>query len=206
MGKRSDFPRKNNDFYPTPMSAVLPLLDELRPETVFDEPCAGDGSLVRHLEQHGHHCLKASDIEQRLPRSYIRGGVDALEIQHSDAMMFITNPPWSRKIMHPMIMHLAAIRPAWLLIDAGWFHTQQSAPFMEFCRKIVSIGRVKWIEGSKHTGKDDCVWALFDRRYEKIPQQTIFQGRQIKHQVIITDEEREAAIDCGEGDQFGMGA
>ena len=31
MGKRSDFPRKNNDFYATPMSAVLPLLDELRP-------------------------------------------------------------------------------------------------------------------------------------------------------------------------------
>jgi hypothetical protein len=104
-----------------------------------------------------------------------------------------------------MIMHLAAIRPTWLLIDAGWFHTQQSAAFMEFCRKIISIGRVKWIEGSKHTGKDDCVWALFDRRYEKIPQQTIFQGRQVK-QVIITDEEREAAIDCGEGDQFGMGA
>tara|TARA_R100001594_G_scaffold5669_1_gene17190 strand:- start:155 stop:694 length:540 start_codon:yes stop_codon:yes gene_type:complete len=177
MGKRSDFPRRNNDFYPTPEQAVLPLLDELRPETVFDEPCAGDGSLVRHLEKHGHHCLKASDIEVVIPRSYVRGGVDALEIQHSDAMFFITNPPWTRPILHDMILHLSALRPAWLLIDAGWIHTKQSAPYMEFCLKIISIGRVKWIEGSKHTGKDDCVWALFDRRYESIPHPTLFKGR-----------------------------
>jgi hypothetical protein len=27
---------------------------------------------------------------------------------------------------------------------------------------IVSVGRVKWIEGSKNTGKDNCAWYLFD--------------------------------------------
>ena len=170
MGKRSDYPRRERDFYPTPESAVLPLLDELRPETVFDEPCCGDGSLVRALENHGHHCLKASDIET---------GGDALEIQHSDAMCFITNPPWSRPILHDMILHLSKLRPTWLLIDAGWMHTKQSIQFMDYCLKIVSIGRVKWIEGSKHTGKDDCVWMHFDHRYKTLSHPIMFKARSL---------------------------
>ena len=149
MGKRSDYPRRERDFYPTPESAVLPLLDELRPETVFDEPCCGDGSLVRALES------------------------------HSDAMCFITNPPWSRPILHDMILHLSKLRPTWLLIDAGWMHTKQSIQFMDYCLKIVSIGRVKWIEGSKHTGKDDCVWMHFDHRYKTLSHPIMFKARSL---------------------------
>ena len=33
---------------------------------------------------------------------------------------------------------------------------------MTYCSKIVSVGRVKWIEGSKGVGKDNCAWYLFD--------------------------------------------
>ena len=29
--------------------------------------------------------------------------------------------------------------------------------------RIVSVGRVKWIAGSKFTGKDNAAWYLFDR-------------------------------------------
>ena len=32
---------------------------------------------------------------------------------------------------------------------------------MKRCRKVVSVGRLKWIPGSKHTGKDNCAWYLF---------------------------------------------
>ena len=67
MGRRSDFPRIPRDAYPTPVKAVLPLLPFLAPATRFIEPCAGDGALSRHLEQHAHVCLSAFDIEPRNP-------------------------------------------------------------------------------------------------------------------------------------------
>ena len=35
-------------------------------------------------------------------------------------------------------------------------------------KKIVSIGRVKWIPGTKSVGKDNCCWYLFDRYYDGV--------------------------------------
>ena len=50
MGKRSDFERKPRDFYPTPIEAVEPLVEHLPKTFDFAEPCAGDGTLVNHIE------------------------------------------------------------------------------------------------------------------------------------------------------------
>ena len=58
--------------------------------------------------------------------------------------------------MHGLIAHFQNIAPTWLLLDADWKQTRQAAPFLPHCSDIVAIGRVKWIEGSKHTGKDNC--------------------------------------------------
>ena len=46
MGKRSNFERREADFYPTPRAAVLPLIPHLRGSGIrtFAEPCAGDGA------------------------------------------------------------------------------------------------------------------------------------------------------------------
>ena len=44
---------------------------------------------------------------------------------------------------------------------ADWLHTQQSRPFLPLLRKVVSVGRVKWIPDSKMTGKENCAWHLF---------------------------------------------
>lgn len=159
MGKRSSFERVPRDFYPTPREAVLPLLPHLAPGTVFVEPCAGDGALVDHLESAGHRCGIASDIEPR--RSDITPG-DALNALWANVDCIITNPPWSRDVLHPMITHFAAQGATWLLFDADWMHTKQSAPYMPLLRKIVSVGRVKWIPDSPFTGKDNCCWYLFD--------------------------------------------
>jgi len=160
MGKRSDFKRVERDFYPTPMEAVLPLLPHLKPTTLFVEPCAGNGALMEHLEEHGHLCTDAFDIEPQ--RDGIRQ-VDALsDWNHAIGNVIITNPPWDRKILHPMIENFRLKMPTWLLFDADWMHTRQSAPFMPYCKKIVSVGRVKWIPDSKMTGKDNCAWYYFD--------------------------------------------
>jgi hypothetical protein len=160
MGKRSSFERVPRDFYPTPYEAVVPLLPHLREGTVFCEPCGGDGALIHHLERNGHHCWLAWDIQPR--GSGISVG-DALIELASGGDLYITNPPWSRDILHPLIAHLSAHKPTWLLFDADWMHTRQSAPFMPYLRKIVSVGRVKWIPDSPFTGKDNCCWYLFDQ-------------------------------------------
>ena len=171
MGKRSDFERREQDFYPTPYAAVLPLLPHLAPGTFFHEPCAGDGDLVRHLERNGHVCSQSGDIST---------GQDALHIHDTQGEVIITNPPWDRKILHSLIDSLPQLAPTWLLFDADWVHTRQSEPFMHNCRKIVSVGRVKWIPGSKMTGKDNCAWYLFEQKNDwrpKVTDHALFYGR-----------------------------
>lgn len=160
MGKRSSFGRIERDFYPTPYEAVVPLLPLLATHTRFAEPCAGNGALINHLQRAGHACVEASDIEPHADGIIARSFFD---IEETSADCFITNPPWERWLLHSAIEQLSSIAPTWLLFDADWMHTRQSAPFMPFCRKIVSVGRVKWIPDSKMTGKDNCAWYLFDR-------------------------------------------
>ncbi len=169
MGKRSDFKRRPMDFYATPEEAVLPLLPYLPANTKFCEPCAGEGHLIRHLEKHGHQCVIAFDVDPEKPYPVL----DArnMEKQHfHDAGYIITNPPWSRPILHNLIDRFANLTPTWLLFDADWMFTKQSTPFMYYCRMIVAVGRVKWIEGSKNTGKDNCAWYLFGPNPKPMPE------------------------------------
>lgn len=161
MGKRSNFERVPRDFYPTPYEAVVPLVQHLVGIESFAEPCAGDGSLIRHLNGFGYSCGDAFDITPQDARVRIADATIEQIRQHADCI--ITNPPWSRDVLHPIIENLSRQLPTWLLFDADWMHTRQSAPFMPYLRKIVSVGRVKWIPDSKMTGKDNCCWYLFDQ-------------------------------------------
>jgi hypothetical protein len=177
VGKRSDYVRVERDFYPTPIAAVEPLIPHLPYAFDYVEPCAGDGRLVQHITEltSGHgECLFQSDIEPRA--SHIKEA-DALDLDFGAYGVMdycITNPPWDRKILHPFIERWLDICPTWLLFDADWMHTKQSAMYMTYCTKVVSVGRVKWIEGSKSVGKDNCAWYLFDGMADA---KTEFYGR-----------------------------
>jgi hypothetical protein len=161
MGKRSNFERREADFYPTPRAAVVPLIPYLCGIRSFAEPCSGDGDLVRHLESFGLHCDWRGDI---------RSGQDALAVDSYGAVdAIITNPPYTREVMHRMIVHFSRIAPTWLLLESDWAQTKQASPFMTSCSDIVAIGRVKWIEGSKNTGKDNYGWFRFDVKHTAGP-------------------------------------
>ena len=71
-----------------------------------------------------------------------------------------------------MIEHFSNLIPTWLLFDADWMHTKQSRPYLQYLHKVVSVGRIKWFGNT--TGKDNCVWYLFDRTNKK---PTEFHGR-----------------------------
>ena len=140
-------------------------------------------SLVRHLEKHGHSCYFASDLEPQDEPVDIAGAMVSHKAITADALtlttplqgadVIITNTPWSRHILHPMIEHFRKHKRAWILLDAGWMFTKQSADYMGYCSKVVAVGRLRWIADTKMTGKDDCVWLCM----EQTRCETIFIGR-----------------------------
>lgn len=155
MGKRSGFARRPQDAYDTPDKAVDFLMPFLHGVKVFAEPCVGNYCLSNSLVKRGLKLGVAGDIKT---------GSDALKIDWAAYSInaIITNPPWTREILHPMIEHFQRCVPTWLLFDADWAHTIQAGPYLDTCSAIVSVGRLRWIEGSKHTGKDNAAWYRFD--------------------------------------------
>ena len=144
MGKRSNFERRDADFYPTPLAAVVPLIPHLNGIRTFAEPCCGDGALVRHLEGNGLRCIYKGDIST---------GQDALALDtYGDADVIITNPPYTREPMHRLIAHFQEIAPTWRLIDCNWSATQaggkvhaallghrDASPAVEDCGRAASL-------------------------------------------------------------------
>jgi hypothetical protein len=183
MGKRSNFERIENDAYFTPFSAVPPLIPHLEKCVKFLEPCAGAGDLINHLEKFGHICEAACDLE---PQAKGIVKANALEYDFRTFPTFqeidyiITNPPWERELLNPMIERFMEFAPTWLLFDADWPYTIQKEAakktgcklvpeLLKHCKKIVPIGRVKWIPNSKSQGKENCAWYLFDKNHTTYP-------------------------------------
>jgi len=126
----------------------------------YGAPFAGEGDLIKHLEGHAH-CVWASDIRPQEDHRIFQA--DAFEVDIGDVEEIIDNPPWTRKILHKAIIHFSDQVPCWFLFDAAWAFTKQAGPFMNRCRKIVATPRLKWMPGTKWTGKDDSAWYRFDR-------------------------------------------
>lgn len=156
MSKRTPgLPQRERDEWTTPAIAAAPLLRILEPSTRFIQPCAGPGELIGHLEQAGHQCAGAFDLptDARIARYPI--GTD---------VVFIANPPWRRRFEpHKIIANLRDQAPLWALIYSDWLFNARSTPFLSRLRAIVSIGRVKWVEGSESGGFENACWCLFDR-------------------------------------------
>ena len=121
MGKRSNYERRPRDFYPTPIAAVEPLIPHLPYTFEYIEPCAGDGRLIDHIDEltgGAGTLLVATDIEPRrsdiLPANALQLEVD----QYDPETYIITNPPWDRMLLHPMIEKFMHTCKTWLLFDA----------------------------------------------------------------------------------------
>jgi len=158
VGKRSTFERRANDAYDTWDARALPPLLRLLPVGSFVEPCAGNGTLIDAMEACGHRCVQAFDVE---PRRHDIERADATTAKVADGSRVVTNPPWSRPLLHAIIENLAPQAETWLLFDAGWAFTRQAAPLLRHCHRIVVVGRLRWIAGTKFDAQDDCAWYHF---------------------------------------------
>jgi len=155
MSKRTSgkFKKIDKDKYMTWDSrAAYPLLDYYKARHIaYYEPCAGEGDLIKILD--GFWCMGCSDSE-----------LDARTHKYdTNAEFFITNPPWTRSLLHPIIENLRSQKPTWLLFDADWMHTQQAIPYLKYCKTIISVGRIKWIPGTTMDGYDNIAWYLFGK-------------------------------------------
>lgn len=165
MGRRSQFDRLPRDYYrtidPRAVAALKPFITK---GSTFVEPCAGDGILTDQLvENLGLRCVGEFDIEPDNDRIIQKDALTITKEDVKDADLIISNPPWDRKLLHPMIEHFAKLKPTWLLFDHEWSQTLQSKLLMkEYCVEIVAIGRLKWIEKTTMQSKDSCSWYKFD--------------------------------------------
>lgn len=188
MGKYSDMERMPRDWYPTPEKAtrpIYPLLSFYGKPLRFIEPCWGNGVLQRNIEANtSASCVYASDIApiiEPMTRSLSRhehkiATHDVLISEdewkaiadETQADIFITNPPWlntkeSGYLLNSLIQRLSAVRPTWLLLKGAYLWNLRSANQIAICTEIVPIGRVKWIEGTDQSGKEDSAWFKFDQ-------------------------------------------
>ena len=168
MGKRSTFKRRERDFYPTPKSAVRPLMGHLPPTFSYWEPCAGNGALAQHIEDLAEGDITAylTDIE---PQADFIKQFDVFDIEaiFNGIDYFITNPPWPQKQGQPttaIIDRLSFMRPTWMLLSSDFAHNGYFRALAPYCSKIVSVGRVSWMENGT-AGKDNAAWYLFDQKH-----------------------------------------
>lgn len=172
MSKRidTDSAKTNaSNFWPTPPDAVVPLVPELRldlpavPNRYFIEPCAGDGALVKALRVHGIICKVAFDNAPRDPD--VRLG-DAAKVDWGETapdeipLPVVTNPPWARHLLEPILANLIGTRVVWLLLPLDMAANLWTNPYMRYVNRIVPLGRVSWL-GNGKAGMENSMWARF---------------------------------------------
>jgi hypothetical protein len=174
MAKRGQgkFERNARDLYKTPRKALLGLLPHLpKHDFTFIEPCAADGRLAQFImnEAPQSDCYFKTDIHP-LSSDVAKCDIHKLVEEYADycrgADMFITNPPFVWEIAEYILRELPKIRPTWLLIPLDWLANVRMAEHLEHCHKVVPVGRVKWIEGSKHSSAENFAFFLFDQSRE----------------------------------------
>jgi hypothetical protein len=154
---RSEHKPRPNDFYATPISAILPLLPFLNGVRTFAEPCAGAGDLMVALEAAGLRCTYAGDVAW---------GMDALATaDYGGAEVIVTNPPFSlarQPLLRRMMAHFPRIAPTWLLLPADFACNIWFASFLPACTDLVPIGRVKWLPGTPSGSVENFAWFRFE--------------------------------------------
>jgi hypothetical protein len=176
MSKRTLTPSASTNpqnYWPTPPVATLPLyrstqfqMDMLTSRNRFVEPCAGDGRLKNVLVDKGLCCVAAIDINPR--RGDIGVGDAASLIGLAPHIPVVTNPPWARKLLEPILSNLLGQTTLWLLLPLDYLSNQWTGFAIKHVNCIIPLGRVSWLENGKG-GMENSAWF----RFAKTPQSIV---------------------------------
>ena len=173
MGKRTkqDFEKRPRDYYATiDPDAVKPLISFVRGLRVA-EPCAGNGDLSMLLEP-DCKVVWESDLDPQNKYILQKNAIFLGSGDLWECNTIVTNPPFSWKLLQPLLDHLPTLLPTWLLLPADVAYNKRMGPYMKCCKSIVSVGRLYWI-GNKVKGVDNYAW--FEFVNEEV--ETKFYGR-----------------------------
>jgi hypothetical protein len=67
--------------------------------------------------------------------------------------------------MLPPLRRPSSLASTWPPLPTDFAHNIYYRKVEDRFQKIVSVGRVKWIPGTKGPGKDNSVWYLFDETH-----------------------------------------
>ena len=175
MSKRNslqDFELRPRDFYPTIDPAAVEPLEPFIGCKTYAEPCFGAGDLVKLLEK--NLCVWSSDIKPQLPTVNKSCGTQLTKEDLEFSDLIITNPPFTRKILLPLMDHFISLKPTWLLLPADVAHNKYMSEYMKNCQKVVSVGRLYWMD-NKVKGVDNFCWYFFP--HGGWDGDTVFYGR-----------------------------
>lgn len=164
MGKTSSYEKRPRDFYQTPSKAALPLKGHLPKDFWYCEPCAGGAALIRHLDDlFNATAFVAKDIEPQADGIEVGNGLDLTQEELEFCDYIITNPPFTWSVLSPLMDKWISLKPTILLLPADFMHNVRFSKYLKCCTKIVAIGRIQWIEGSKGAGVENYAWYFFDK-------------------------------------------
>ncbi len=176
MGKYSNFERAEKDFYPTidPNAIVTGLVNSIRGKT-YAEPCYGEGDLEDQLMEVAV-CKWRSDIRKTVGSSVVMDAMTLTDKDLNGCDLIITNPPFTRQVLLPMIEHFVSLRPTWLLLPADLMHNIYFSPYVSKAREIISVGRLYWSENEVR-GKQNFCWYFWPSGGAETWEHTEFIGR-----------------------------
>lgn len=186
----SGYKRQKNEFYSTPNWVVTEGLAPHLPikGQIVWEPAAGDGRMVRAIQEAGAKRVYASDIEpkenlnqpglfddgSKVPKATKRDFLADLTMPARTVNLIVTNPPYGEKsvtavaFMERGLMHVRKHGVILALLFPIDFSCAQSRrPFFadcpEYAMKIELTRRINWFEGT--TGQSEHhAWYIWGRK------------------------------------------
>ena len=182
------YERQEKDFYPTPDWPTEALLrqPEVRLPNGIWEPCCGNGSMARVLEDHGHRVV-ATDL---FDRGYGEGGRDFLMETRLPAGVtaIVTNPPYGRGL-HRFVDHaLGLLLPVGgvlaLLVNIQWQTGATNSKRLlipAFEASVILTKRIVWFPGEdgqpRKQPQENHVWLVWDWSRAPGPARLLFAGK-----------------------------
>ncbi len=120
-------------------------------------------------------CQWRSDIRETVSSSKVMNALSLTKEQLEGVDLIVTNPPFTRTVLMPMLDHFITLKPTWLLLPSDLMHNVYFGDAMRRCSKVVSVGRLRWFKETKSLSMESYCWYFWPQY--SIQQETVFKGR-----------------------------